>query len=452
MGPKRQKLQISRKKSQEVDTTAEGRRSAQATINKQPVDDTKKRKRGRPKKSESDREEVVEAAVVEATVVEAAVVAVAADVKESAPTPEEQSGPEKVKRGRGRPKKPRNDPAEEPEAAPSVKQRSPSIPQEDAKPMEEANKRKRGNPKKSSSGVQSVEEKQKRTSGRLKKPKSETPETRVRRAKPSLSLAANGGEEVGPKRRGRRSKASVEQKPASKASRTKAPKKANPKSSPPAPKKARRHYLPNVEVDGIVFHEGDDVYIKKMENDGPESDSEAEDCRICGIADEVTMLECDSCLNGFHLTCFSPPLDSVPEGDWKCPYCENGETAPAPPGFEQRHRSARERLLGCDLWAARIERIWRDSIDGKFWFTAHWFLVPEDTKMGRQPHHGKRELFRSNKSDYNEMDSILRRCHVISGKDFKNSAGEGDDVFFCDFEYNEKSGRFTQIDVNNGPA
>ena len=42
------------------------------------------------------------------------------------------------------------------------------------------------------------------------------------------------------------------------------------------------------------------------------------------------MLECSTCLRGFHLRCLKPPLKKVPEGDWLCPDCDAGRVAPKP--------------------------------------------------------------------------------------------------------------------------
>ncbi|CAM6118357.1 unnamed protein product [Calypogeia fissa] len=446
MGRKREKSLDSKKDLEELDTAAEGTRSGGAKTNEQPVYDTKKRKRGRLKKLEGDKEDLGEEA--------------AADIIESAPTPEEPSGPDMVKRGRGRPKKSQSDPDNEPEAAASVEQSGPSLPQEHVEHDEQDHKRKRGKPKKSKKVKNELEETEKmqltpssgelsgelrvdekRKSSRLKRPKTGNQETQLEKK----HGAANGGREARDRRRSSRGKSSGEQSPASKTTPTKGLKKENRKSSLSVSKKGKMSYLPKIEVDGIEFQVGDDVYVKKSDGDGPESDCEVEDCRICGTTNEETMLECDGCLAGFHLTCLSPPLESVPEGDWICSYCEKGETPPEPATSERRHRSARERLLACDLWAARIERMWRET-DGTPWFTAHWFLVPEETALGRQQHNGKRELFRSNRTDDNEMDSILRHCYVMRPEDYKNSTGEGDDVFFCEYEYNEQWSKFKRIE------
>ena len=44
-------------------------------------------------------------------------------------------------------------------------------------------------------------------------------------------------------------------------------------------------------------------------------------CVVCERPDdEANMLVCD-CKRGYHIYCLTPPLDSVPEGDWHCPHC-----------------------------------------------------------------------------------------------------------------------------------
>lgn len=37
------------------------------------------------------------------------------------------------------------------------------------------------------------------------------------------------------------------------------------------------------------------------------------------------ILECSTCLRGFHLRCLKPALKKVPDGDWFCPDCNAGE-------------------------------------------------------------------------------------------------------------------------------
>ncbi|KAJ1605480.1 PHD domain-containing protein, partial [Cryptosporidium canis] len=48
-------------------------------------------------------------------------------------------------------------------------------------------------------------------------------------------------------------------------------------------------------------------------------------CEICRLNDhEEVLLLCDRCDRGYHTYCLSPPLDSVPSGEWFCPSCSRG--------------------------------------------------------------------------------------------------------------------------------
>lgn len=120
--------------------------------------------------------------------------------------------------------------------------------------------------------------------------------------------------------------------------------------------------------DGGEFSAGHDVYVKRREDISDDEDPEVEECRVCFMpAGRRIMIECDDCLNGFHLKCLTPPMRAVPEGDWICNYCEakkNGEMVefPEPPAGKKRSRTAREKLLSSDLWAARIERFVLSSL------------------------------------------------------------------------------------------
>jgi hypothetical protein len=50
-------------------------------------------------------------------------------------------------------------------------------------------------------------------------------------------------------------------------------------------------------------------------------------CQFChGEQDEDALLLCDSCDKAFHMYCFKPELESVPDGDWYCWECVNKAT------------------------------------------------------------------------------------------------------------------------------
>lgn len=54
-------------------------------------------------------------------------------------------------------------------------------------------------------------------------------------------------------------------------------------------------------------------------NDQEDDDEHQEFCRICKDGGEL--LCCDSCPSAYHRFCLNPPLEDVPDGEWKCPRC-----------------------------------------------------------------------------------------------------------------------------------
>ncbi|KAL0389340.1 UNVERIFIED_CONTAM: Origin of replication complex subunit [Sesamum calycinum] len=219
----------------------------------------------------------------------------------------------------------------------------------------------------------------------------------------------------------------------------------------------KRVYYRKVIYDGGEFSAGDDVYVKRREDgSSDDEDPEVEECRACfKPAGKRIMIECDDCLNGFHLTCLKPPLKEVPEGDWICNYCEARKSGkilefPEPPKGKKRARTAREKLLSSDLWAVRIESLWKE-VDGSYWCRARWYIIPEETAVGRQPHNLRRELYRTNDFADIEMESIIRHCYVMSPKEFSKAVNDGDDVFLCEYEYDiqwHSFKRIAEIDKN----
>ncbi|PWA82590.1 origin of replication complex 1B [Artemisia annua] len=214
------------------------------------------------------------------------------------------------------------------------------------------------------------------------------------------------------------------------------------------PKAKKRVYYKKVSYDGGEFAIGDDVYVKRREDEAnsDNEDPEVEECRICFKVGRNVMVECDECLGGFHLKCLKPPLRAVPDGEWICGYCEGrkaGKEVALPNGKKWR-RTAKEKLLSSDLWAVRIESLWKE-IDGSFWFRGRWYIIPEETAAGRQPHNLKRELYRTNDIADNEMETVLRHCYVMTPNEYAKAVNEGDDVFLCEYEYDVKYHSFKRI-------
>lgn len=49
-------------------------------------------------------------------------------------------------------------------------------------------------------------------------------------------------------------------------------------------------------------------------------------CGVCNRGDKQDeMLECDGCKRGYHMSCCTPPLKEVPDGDWFCQQCSSKE-------------------------------------------------------------------------------------------------------------------------------
>ncbi|CAM8974039.1 unnamed protein product [Rhodiola kirilowii] len=220
-------------------------------------------------------------------------------------------------------------------------------------------------------------------------------------------------------------------------------------------KRKGRVYYKKVRYNGIEFKVGDDVYLKRREEaSSDEEDVEEEDCRVCFKIGKAVMIECDDCLGGFHLKCVKPPLREVPEGDWICHFCEARKLGkeiliPSPPVVKKRRRTAREKLLSSDLWAARVESLWKE-VDGMYWFRARWYLIPEETEAGRQQHNLRRELYSTNHLSDVEMETVIKHCFVKTPKEFAKANNEGDDVYLCEYEYDVRWHTFKRLeDVNN---
>ncbi|KAL6128527.1 hypothetical protein ACLB2K_071882 [Fragaria x ananassa] len=210
------------------------------------------------------------------------------------------------------------------------------------------------------------------------------------------------------------------------------------RKAPKSTAEKKQVFYKKAVYDGGEFEVGDDVYVKRREDEDEVEVQVEEQCRVCFKSGKAVMIECDDCLCGFHLKCLKPPLKEVPQGDWVCGFCEARRLGkevqlPTPPKGKKLVRTFREKLLSSDLWAARIESIWKE-LDGTYWCRVRWYVIPEETEAGRQPHNLRREIYRTNDSANIEMESILQHCFVMNPKEYAK-ANEGDDVFLCEYEY-----------------
>jgi origin recognition complex subunit 1 len=73
-----------------------------------------------------------------------------------------------------------------------------------------------------------------------------------------------------------------------------------------------------------------------------------------------------------------------------------------------------------------------------------YYVLPQATHVGRQRHHGARELFLEFRTMVESLDVLLKRAYVRSPRGFAETedAEEGNDVFMCEYEYDEGWKRF----------
>lgn len=49
------------------------------------------------------------------------------------------------------------------------------------------------------------------------------------------------------------------------------------------------------------------------------------------------------------------------------------------------------------------------------------------------------------------MESVLRHCYVMSPNNYKEASNEGDDVFYCEYEYDIHWHNFKRLtDIDDG--
>lgn len=72
-----------------------------------------------------------------------------------------------------------------------------------------------------------------------------------------------------------------------------------------------------------VFNRLFEEWISGVPPSTPAAQLVAEDqCRVCRKMDgSDSMLLCDSCDAAYHIYCLTPPLASIPPGNWFCPRC-----------------------------------------------------------------------------------------------------------------------------------
>jgi origin recognition complex subunit 1 len=80
-----------------------------------------------------------------------------------------------------------------------------------------------------------------------------------------------------------------------------------------------------------------------------------------------------------------------------------------------------------------------------------YYHRPQDTHLGRQPHHAARELFLGARRFVEPIAAVVRRARVVPPERFAEASNKhGADVFLCEYEYDETWHRFRRR--RYGPA
>lgn len=98
---------------------------------------------------------------------------------------------------------------------------------------------------------------------------------------------------------------------------------------------------------------------KGEEKASPAEESEEVDettCEKCGHQDHPeTILLCDLCDHGWHLSCLRPPLLAVPEGEWVCPDCQHLELILKLKQLLNKFDATQKRAESLELQKQRLE-------------------------------------------------------------------------------------------------
>ena len=111
-----------------------------------------------------------------------------------------------------------------------------------------------------------------------------------------------------------------------------------------------------------------------------------------------------------------------------------------------------------NVYVAAIEDMWEDTEQEK-WMQCRWYYRPEDTLYGRLARHLPGEMFESTHVDDNPLEAIAGKCRMLSLPEYqryqrrcqtKYSGGDdcnddGVTTFICRFRYNEQSGEFRPL-------
>ncbi|KAG1670937.1 hypothetical protein FOA52_011372 [Chlamydomonas sp. UWO 241] len=207
-------------------------------------------------------------------------------------------------------------------------------------------------------------------------------------------------------------------------------------------KKPAPEFYQEWESQGRTWAVGDDAYLVETDDHMQLPLEDHDDlCCVCEKGNKRnSMIECARCLGGFHMGCLKPKLKAVPEGDWLCPGCVAGCALP-----NRKLRTAADQFLWGDhvLGLAYIDGIVANrSGDGRVEVACRYYLTPEQTHAGRQEHNTTREVYLTTQVHYEPIESLFWPAVVCKPSEADDH--EGNDVFSCEYMYDEAYKRFVR--------
>ena len=112
-----------------------------------------------------------------------------------------------------------------------------------------------------------------------------------------------------------------------------------------------------------------------------------------------------------------------------------------PEGYEQEFRVGHTvfvKASGEPSYIAKVLQIDKKQERIKL----NWYYKPEDVKGGRQPWHGKREVFQTKVCDWNPFGCIEGVCAVHTLEKYENLPEFSEIDHYCRFHYSPHSGAF----------
>lgn len=176
-----------------------------------------------------------------------------------------------------------------------------------------------------------------------------------------------------------------------------------------------QHFIKN----GLRFNVNDSVYVttEHIVNTLIDLDDQCR-CAGCGGSHDG-LIECDICLNGWHLSCLrhgNQPVDD--EITWKCPMCTGEVEVTSNASYKKYGKQPWQLFQEGTLLICQIKCIWKDCETGVVSFIGQLF--------SRQS--ARRIILTNDYCDGSIETIILRKTEVLRSEEFDTRIDKNDDI------------------------